>query len=238
MHAQELQIWKEVDGIFTADPRKVPSARLLNIITPEEASELTYYGSEGHSPLLPWNRLFGRPSPSRIKNVQNPRGPGTIIFPDLGSQPASAAPSRAESPCALNSPKLLLENGYLLDLSRRHPTAVTIKDSIVVLNIHSNRKNVSHGFFARIFSILDKYWITVDLISTSEVHVSMGCICQCSWSETWSLSSTSYRLWACSGHNPGFGYPFACWKAGCGIWLESPERCSTLWVHSQASISR
>lgn len=44
--ASELQIWKEVDGIFTADPRKVPSARLLATVTLEEAAELTYYGSE------------------------------------------------------------------------------------------------------------------------------------------------------------------------------------------------
>ena len=44
--AEELQIWKEVDGIFTADPRKVPTARLISSITPEEAAELTYYGSE------------------------------------------------------------------------------------------------------------------------------------------------------------------------------------------------
>ena len=44
--ASELQIWKEVDGIFTADPRKVPTARLIPIISPEEAAELTYYGSE------------------------------------------------------------------------------------------------------------------------------------------------------------------------------------------------
>ena len=44
--AEELQIWKEVDGIFTADPRKVPTARLIPIISPEEAAELTYYGSE------------------------------------------------------------------------------------------------------------------------------------------------------------------------------------------------
>lgn len=44
--AEELQIWKEVDGIFTADPRKVPSARLLSTVTAEEATELTYYGSE------------------------------------------------------------------------------------------------------------------------------------------------------------------------------------------------
>lgn len=44
--ASELQIWKEVDGIFTADPRKVPTARLIPIISPGEAAELTYYGSE------------------------------------------------------------------------------------------------------------------------------------------------------------------------------------------------
>ena len=44
--AAELQIWKEVDGIFTADPRKVPTARLIPVISPEEAAELTYYGSE------------------------------------------------------------------------------------------------------------------------------------------------------------------------------------------------
>ena len=44
LKASELQIWKEVDGIFTADPRKVPTARLLSSITPEEAAELTFYG--------------------------------------------------------------------------------------------------------------------------------------------------------------------------------------------------
>jgi len=44
--ASELQIWKEVDGIFTADPRKVSTARLISVISPDEAAELTYYGSE------------------------------------------------------------------------------------------------------------------------------------------------------------------------------------------------
>lgn len=38
--ALELQIWKEVDGVFTADPRKVSTARLIPSITPEEAAEL------------------------------------------------------------------------------------------------------------------------------------------------------------------------------------------------------
>lgn len=48
--AREVQIWKEVDGIFTADPSKVPSARLLATVTSEEAVELTYFGSEVCNP--------------------------------------------------------------------------------------------------------------------------------------------------------------------------------------------
>ncbi|KAJ1963041.1 Aspartokinase [Dipsacomyces acuminosporus] len=170
--AQELQVWKEVDGIFTADPRKVPTARLLKIITPEEAAELTYYGSEVIHPFT-MEQVIRASIPIRIKNVQSPEGAGTVIFPDLLSRPTSAIGSGESSP-TMHAPEVLLENGYMLDLSRRHPTAVTIKDDIIVLNIHSNRKSVSHGFFARIFSILDKYGVSVDLISTSEVHVSMA----------------------------------------------------------------
>jgi aspartate kinase len=52
--AEELQIWKEVDGIFTADPRKVPTARLLSSITPEEAAELTFFGSEVLKVTIMW----------------------------------------------------------------------------------------------------------------------------------------------------------------------------------------
>ncbi|KAI8065136.1 Aspartate/glutamate/uridylate kinase [Gongronella butleri] len=164
--AEELQIWKEVDGIFTADPRKVKAARLLPIITPEEAAELTYYGSEVIHPFT-MEQVIRSHIPIRIKNVENPRGPGTVVFPtDIVSKDGTATPP--------HSPKVLAENGYSLDLSRKYPTAVTIKDGVIVLNVHSNRKSVSHGFFAKIFSTLDRYGIVVDLISTSEVHVSMA----------------------------------------------------------------
>ena len=57
---------------------------------------------------------------------------------------------------------------------QRVPTAVTIKERIVVLNVQSNRKSVSHGFLAGIFGTLDRFGIVVDLISTSEVFVSMA----------------------------------------------------------------
>jgi len=56
----------------------------------------------------------------------------------------------------------------------KRPTAVTIKNQISVINVHSNKRSISHGFFARVFSILDKLQLSVDLISTSEVHVSMA----------------------------------------------------------------
>ncbi|KAF9436503.1 Aspartokinase [Entomortierella beljakovae] len=169
LDAEELQVWKEVDGIFTADPRKVKNARMLNIITPEEASELTFYGSEVIHPFT-MEQVIRAQIPIRIKNVMNPMGTGTVIFPDQPSGVSTPTGRMTPPP----SSKMLLENGYMLDLSRRQPTAVTIKDNIWILNVHSNRKSVSHGFFAQIFSTLDKHGIAVDLISTSEVHVSMA----------------------------------------------------------------
>lgn len=168
LSASELQVWKEVDGIFTADPRKVPTARLLSMITPEEAAELTYYGSEVIHPFT-MEQVIRASIPIRIKNVENPAGVGTIIFPDPPSEESEAQNSAEElsrSPSRANSiPEQQL---------RRGPTAITIKDNILVLSIRSNRKTISHGFFARIFGTLDRYGVIVDLISTSEVHVSMA----------------------------------------------------------------
>ncbi|KAM0789418.1 hypothetical protein ACM66B_000243 [Microbotryomycetes sp. NB124-2] len=157
--ASELQVWKEVDGIFTADPRKVPTARLLAMITPEEAAELTYYGSEVIHPFT-MEQVIRASIPIRIKNVENPSGAGTIIFPD----PPIEAGSEAPQPNTTNTGAQ----------SFRGPTAITIKDNILVLSVRSNRKTISHGFFARIFGTLDRYGVVVDLISTSEVHVSMA----------------------------------------------------------------
>lgn len=48
------------------------------------------------------------------------------------------------------------------------------QEDVLVLNVHSNRKTLSHSFFSRIFSTLDRHHVAVDLISTSEVHVSMA----------------------------------------------------------------
>ncbi|KAF4455246.1 Sls2 protein [Fusarium austroafricanum] len=160
--AEELQVWKEVDGIFSADPSKVPTARLLSSITPSEAAELTFYGSEVIHHLTMDQVIRAEPPiPIRIKNVKNPRGNGTIVVPDRILS--------ASRQLTHGSPKLGAEHK-----KPKRPTAVTIKDHISVINVHSNKRSISHGFFARVFSILDTYSISVDLISTSEVHVSMA----------------------------------------------------------------
>ncbi|KAH8116184.1 aspartate kinase [Phellopilus nigrolimitatus] len=163
LQASELQIWKEVDGIFTADPRKVPTARLIPVISPDEAAELTYYGSEVVHPFT-MEQVIRRQIPIRIKNVENPSGGGSVIHPDPDVDAAQLL-------LGTNTPDLLEDP---LARRRKLPTAVTIKERIAVLNIHSNRKSVSHGFFARIFGTLDRFGVVVDLISTSEVHVSMA----------------------------------------------------------------
>jgi len=162
LNAEELQVWKEVDGIFTADPTKVPTARLLSSITPSEAAELTFYGSEVIHHLTMDQVVKAQPPiPIRIKNVKNPRGSGTIVVPDPVQSPAQQIKRSRPSDASLRK-------------TPKRPTAVTIKDNITVINVHSNKRSISHGFFAKVFSILNNHRISVDLISTSEVHVSMA----------------------------------------------------------------
>ncbi|KAI9144449.1 aspartate kinase [Paraphysoderma sedebokerense] len=188
LSASELQIWKEVDGIFTADPRKVPTARLLQTISPDEAAELTYYGSEVIHPFT-MDQVIRAAIPIRIKNTFNPSGPGTLIIPE-SSQNYPSSRNRTKSkdplddatlctalPVALGSDAATfthIQSPRNSQLLNRAPTAVTIKDSILVINIRSNRKSNSHGFLSSIFSILDRHGIVVDLITTSEIHVSMA----------------------------------------------------------------
>jgi aspartate kinase len=162
LKADELQIWKEVDGIFTADPTKVPTASLLSSITPAEAAELTFYGSEVIHHLTMDQVIHADPPiPIRIKNVNNPRGNGTVVLPGTDRKVRAGKKQHRRAPSSPPS-------------KPKRPTAVTIKDHISIINIHSNKRSISHGFFAKVFSILDSNSISVDLISTSEVHVSLA----------------------------------------------------------------
>ena len=168
--AEVLQVWKEVDGIFTANPHKVPTARLLPTISPAESAELTFLGSEVIHPFTMEQVIRAR-IPIRIRNVMNLRNQGTIIVPEpLPERPRSTSSNGSSSKLFRSRHSWQVQSG----LRPKRPTAITVKPSILVLNVHSNKRSLSHGFFANIFSVLDKWRLSVDLISTSEVHVSMA----------------------------------------------------------------
>ncbi|KAL8782679.1 MAG: hypothetical protein Q9195_009593, partial [Heterodermia aff. obscurata] len=167
LQAEELQIWKEVDGIFTADPRKVPTAQRLRTISPAEAAELTFYGSEVIHPFTMEQVIRAR-IPIRIKNVINPGNLGTIIMPDPSGKNDHTAPGHDPKLFRTRSSSILKNN------RPKRPTAVTIKHKIIVINVHSNKRSLLHDFYQGIFSTLSKWRLSVDLISTSEVHVSMA----------------------------------------------------------------
>ena len=171
--ASELQILKEVEGIYSADPRKVPTARLLSTITPSEAAELTFYGSEVIHPFT-MEQVIRASIPIRIRNVTNPRGTGTTILPDSSNISIFTNYSLSPPP-AFRSQKPVINN---LPLSRvKRPTAVTVKNRILVINVRSNKRTSSRGFLERTFAILDKWRLSVDLIASSEVSVSMAFYC-------------------------------------------------------------
>jgi aspartate kinase len=141
---------------------------LLPSVTPSEAAELTFYGSEVIHPFTMEQVIRARIK-IRIKNVINPRNSGTVIFPEQVDEIDEKAPIR--------DPKLFrTRSASILSQAEgpKRPTAVTIKNNIVVLNVHSNKRTRAHGFLMSIFSILDKWHLSVDLISSSEVHVSMA----------------------------------------------------------------
>ena len=167
--ADELQVWKEVDGIFTADPRKVPTACLLTSISPSEAAELTYFGSEVIHPHT-MEQVIQAKIPIRIKNVINPKGAGTVIIPNSASNGVATISK---------NPGFRLTRGRSstdanVSKTPKRPTAVTVKRSVVVLNLCSNKTTRAHGFLSRIFEILDKRHLSVDLIASSEVHISLA----------------------------------------------------------------
>jgi len=78
MHAEQLEIWKDVAGFMSADPKFVPEAQLIPILSYEEAAELSYFGAKILHPrtVEPVRR---QRIPIAIKNTLNPDAPGTLI---------------------------------------------------------------------------------------------------------------------------------------------------------------
>lgn len=79
--SREIQIWTDVSGILTADPRVVPAARVVPEVTFSEARELAYFGAKVLHPdtIIP---AVSRGIPVVVRNSMKPDDPGTRILPD------------------------------------------------------------------------------------------------------------------------------------------------------------
>ena len=78
LEAEEIEIWTDVDGILTADPRKVADAFSLPAVTYEEAMELSHFGAKViHPPTM--KPALDKKIKIRIKNTFNPKHKGTLI---------------------------------------------------------------------------------------------------------------------------------------------------------------
>jgi aspartate kinase len=93
--ADEAQVWKDVDGILTADPRIVKHAKPVEQVTYEEASELAYFGAQVLHPRA-MQPCIKTGTPVLVKNSYNVSAPGTRIAPalDRKTSPIQAITSR------------------------------------------------------------------------------------------------------------------------------------------------
>ncbi|HEY6951352.1 MAG TPA: lysine-sensitive aspartokinase 3 [Bacteroidota bacterium] len=141
LNAEEIQIWTDVDGILTADPRIAPKARKLRVISFREASELAYFGAKVLHPstILPAIR---KNIPVVVLNSKRPESTGTRI---VANPPKTNVPVKS----------------------------IASKKGITVINIQSTRMLMAHGFLESIFSVFNRHKTSVDLVTTSEVAVSL-----------------------------------------------------------------
>jgi aspartate kinase len=141
LDVDEIQIWTDVDGMLTADPRVVPEPRLVPQLSFAEASELAYFGAKVLHPstILP---AVDRNIPVRILNSRRPGNRGTLI-----------------------TAKGAAANGQL--------TALACKRDVTVVDITSTRMLMAHGFLRRLFEVFERFKTPVDVVTTSEVSVSV-----------------------------------------------------------------
>jgi bifunctional aspartokinase / homoserine dehydrogenase 1 len=78
LEAAEIHIWTDVDGVLSADPRRVPNAQVIDSLSYNEAMELAYFGAKVIHPqtMAP---AVGRSIPIWIRNTFAPQKPGTLI---------------------------------------------------------------------------------------------------------------------------------------------------------------
>lgn len=144
---KEIQIWKDIPGFMTADPRIVPGACVIPRMSFSEAAELSYFGAKLLHPRT-IHPAIKKNIPVRILNTFKPDDPGTWIMEDLR--------------------KTMLNRQSSLPVR-----AISYKKAITVINVTSLRMLGPYGFLEELFRIFSTNRTPVDVIATSEVSVSM-----------------------------------------------------------------
>jgi aspartate kinase len=115
--ADEVQIWTDVDGLLTCDPRLVPSARVIDLLSFAEAAELAWFGAKLHPRTL--EPAIAADIPIRVLNTHNPDSRGTLIT-QAGAEPSSGPRSIARKKGVtivhVTSNKMLGAHGFLARL--------------------------------------------------------------------------------------------------------------------------
>lgn len=137
--ADDIEIWTDVDGMLTADPRVVPNAHLIQQIRFDEASELASFGAKVLHPntIAPAVR---RGIPVYIYNTRNPLASGTRIT---------------------------------FDAPRRPVTAIAAKGDVTMVKVSAPRMLLAQGFLRSVFEIFERHRTSIDVVSTSEVSISV-----------------------------------------------------------------
>jgi len=141
LDAETIEIWTDVDGIMTADPRVCPDALRVRVISFEEAAELAYFGAKVLHPatILP---AVKKNIPVLVLNSRNAGCEGTRII--------SVAP-HCHSPFK----------------------SIAVKRKFTIIDIVASRMLMTHGYLSKMFAVFDKHKCPVDMVSTSEVSISL-----------------------------------------------------------------
>ncbi|MDR1586377.1 MAG: aspartate kinase [Treponema sp.] len=116
--AEEAQVWKDVDGILTADPRIVKDAKPVETVTYDEAAEMAYFGAQVLHPRA-MQPCMKTGTPVLVKNSYNPEAPGTRIIPSLEKKkaPVRAITSlRNVTLVDIVSTRMLGQHGFLAEV--------------------------------------------------------------------------------------------------------------------------
>jgi len=112
--AKEVQIWTDVDGLLTCDPRLVPGARVIDLLSFEEAAELAQFGAKLHPRTL--EPAVEANVPVRVLNTHNPASSGTLITragAAVSAGPRSIARKRGVTMVHVTSNRMLGTHGFL-----------------------------------------------------------------------------------------------------------------------------